>query len=353
MRMFTRADYDRGVSDVGDLLELLHGASQRWQTLQCTVRTWHHTELHARAIERWQAGLGRGQGQTVIFGASDDEPRPREYEFNQRVWIVKPDRLREEADHGTTVARGDLWWNWSEHHGLMSNESDRELAGPKAADAHPLHLAPAMLIPALRFEAIEPVGDSLVVTAKPSGNPHVHFGQPAHGADEHRLTVDAARGVVLGIENFMDGELFSSSRLLDAVFDESIPDEVFVLEVPEGIEASSPRDLHPEVTLEEAAKLARFAVFAIAELPEGNWRHSIHYHRPPRAEDESLHLAYHRADGRGWISIDQKPAADTTWIRSEGQQTVEIDREGTRITISSQTYDEDELRRLADNLVRV
>jgi hypothetical protein len=43
--MFTRADYDRGVSDVGDLLELLHAASGRWQ-----------------------ASLGQRTAQAVIFG---------------------------------------------------------------------------------------------------------------------------------------------------------------------------------------------------------------------------------------------------------------------------------------------
>jgi hypothetical protein len=341
------------VSDVGDLLELLHGAADRWQTLQCTIRSWHDTELQGRAIERWQASVGRGAGQTIIFSTDGDEPRPRTYEFNQRLWIVKPDLLREEAEHGTSVSRGDLWWRWSEHQGFMSNESDAELMGPKAADAHPQHLAPAMLIPALRIETIERTGETLAVTAKPSESRHLHFGQPAHGADEHRLTVDASRGVVLAIENYIDGELFSSSHLLDAVFDEPIPDERFVLEVPDGVEARSPRDLHPQVTLEEAAELAGFAVFAISELPEGNWRHSVHFHRPPRAEDESLHLSFHRADGRGWISVDQKPASNTSWVRSEGQQTVEIDREGTRITISSESYDEDELQRLADNLVRV
>jgi hypothetical protein len=351
--MFTGADYDRVVSDVGDLLELLHGASGRWRTLQCTIRSWHDTELQRRAIERWQASLGQGAGQAMIFSTDGDEPSPLEYEFNQRLWIVKPDRHREESDHGTTVSRGALWWHWSEHQGLMSNESDPQLMGPKAADAHPLHLAPALLIPALRFETVERNGDTLTVTAKPSDSRHVHFGQPAHGADEHRLTVDASRGVVLSIENSIEGELFSSSHLLDAVFDEPIPDETFVLDVPSGVEVRSPRDLHPQVTLEEAAELAGFAVFAISELPEGNWRHSVHYHRPPRAEDESLHLSYHRADGRGWINVDQKPAANTIWVRSEGQQTVEVDREGTRITISSESYDEDELQRLADNLVRV
>jgi outer membrane lipoprotein-sorting protein len=351
--MFTAADYDRGVSDVGDLLELLQGASGRWQTLQCTIRSWHDTELQGRAFERWQASIGSGSTQSIMFSTDGEEERPREYEFNQRVWIVKPDLLREEGEHGTSVSRGELWWHLSEHQGFMSNESDSEMGGPKAADAHPLHLAPAMLIPALRFETVERKGDTLAVTAKPSESRHVHFGHPAHGADEHRLTVDAERGVVLAIENFIGGKLFSSSHLRDVVFDEPIPDEVFVLEAPDGVEARSPRDLHPQVTLEEAAELAGFAVFAISELPEGNWRHSVHFHRPARAGDQSLHLSYHRADGRGWISVDQKPASNTTWVRSEGQQTVEVDRDDTRITISSETYDEDELQRLADNLVRV
>lgn len=350
--MFTSADYDRVVSDVGDLLELLHAASGRWQTFQGTVRGWHDTELQARAFARWQERQGGGTT-VMMYASSDDEPRPREYEFNQRLWIVKPDLLRDEVDHGTTVSRGNLFWVWNEQQGLMTNESDPELQGPKAADTQPLHLAPAMLIPALRFETVARTGDTFAVTAKPSNGRHVHFGQPAHGADEHRLTVDASRGVVLSIENYIDGQLFSSSQLLDAVFDEPIPDEMFVLEMPDGSEARSPRDLHPQVTLEEAAELAAFAVFAIAELPEGNWRHSVHLHRPARAEDQSLHLSYHRADGRGWINVEQKPKSNGSWVRSEGQQTVEVDRDGTRITVSSEVYDEDVLQGLADNLVRV
>jgi hypothetical protein len=352
MRMFTAADYDRCVSDAGDLLELLHGASGRWQTFRGTVRGWHDTELQARAIGRWQAGLGRGGSGSIIFGIGDRESQPREYELTQRLWIAKPDRLREESEHGTTVARGDLWWNLSEHGGLMSNETDRELHGQGAAEAHPLHLSPALLIPALSFETIERLEDRLVVTAKPSGDPHVHFGQPAHGADEHRLTVDASRGVVLEIESLIDGRPFSRSQLLEPVFDEPIPDDVFVLEVPDGVEPRSPRDWHPQVTLEEAAKLAPFAVFAIAELPEGNWRHSVHCHRPPRAEGQAIHVNYHRADGRGFITLAQTSLDNETWARALDQESVQVERDGTRITVSSDAYDEAELRRLAENVVR-
>jgi hypothetical protein len=351
--MFTRGDYDRDVSDVGDLLELLYGASDRWQTVRCSVRGWNDTELQRRAIERWQAAQGQGSSQVMMFGIGEHKPPPREYEFTQRVWIVKPDRLREESEHGTTVSHGDLWWSWSEHGGLMSNEKDRELTGQKASDAHPLHLSPALLIPGLRFGTIERIGDALVATARPRGIPHVHFGQPVHGADEHRLTVDAVRGVVLRIESFIDGRLFSSSQLVDAVFDEPIPDEVFVLERPEGVEARSPRELSPRVTLEEAAELAPFPVFAISELPEGNWRHHVHYHRPPRAEDQSVHITYHRADARGFITLAQTSLENRSSAQALGQESVQVEREGTRITVSSETYDEAELRRLAENAERV
>jgi hypothetical protein len=235
----------------------------------------------------------------------------------------------------------------------MSNESDREVMGQQALDAQPLHLAPATLIPALQFVTIEEAGGTLVVTAKPSRLPHVHYGQPAHGADEHRLVVDPERGVVLAIENFLEGRLFSSSQLVDPVFDAPIPDEIFVLEVPEGVEARSPRDWNPQVTLEEASERAPFTVFAISELPEGNWRHSVHYHRPPHGEDEAVHITYHRADGRGFIVVAQSSLDSKTWARAHGQESVQVERDGTRITISSETYEETELQRLADNLVRV
>jgi hypothetical protein len=351
--MFTPGDYDRTVSAVGDLLELLHGASDRWGTLRCSVRMWHDTELQLRAFERWQAQQGQGSRQVMMYASGGDEPPPREHEFVQRLWIVKPDCLREESEHGTTVSRGDTWWNWSKHSGLMSNESDPEVGGQKAADAHPPHLAPALLIPTLRFERIERIDGTLVVTAKPRPSPHSHFGQLAHGADEHRLTVDATRGVVLRIDSFIDGQLFWSSQLLDAVFDAPIPDEVFVLERAEGVEARSPRDLHPQVSLEEAAELAPFAVFAISELPEGNWRHNVHYHRAPRTEDQAVHITYHRADGRGFITLGQTSLENETWARAHGQESVEVERDGTRITLSSETYDEAELRRLAENVERV
>jgi hypothetical protein len=92
--MFTGGDYDRGVSDVGDLLELLHGASDRWQTLCCSVRSWHDTELQRLAIERRQAELGLGSSQSMIFGIAEEEPPRAEYEFTQRLWIVKRDGTR-------------------------------------------------------------------------------------------------------------------------------------------------------------------------------------------------------------------------------------------------------------------
>jgi hypothetical protein len=350
--MFTPGDYDRGVSDVGDLLELLHGASERWQTFRGSVRMWHDTELQRQAIERWQTEQREGSSQVMLFGIGEEASEPAEYEFSQRLWIVKPDRLREESEHGTTVSRGDLWWSWSEHIGLMSNETDREVTGQRAADAHPVHLAPALLIPGLRFETIERAGDTLVVTAKPSGA-HVHFGQLAHGADEHRLIVDATRGVVLKLESFLDGRVFSSSELHDAVFDEPIPDEVFVLELPEGVEARSPRDMHPQVTLEEAAELAPFTVFAISELPKGDWRHHVHYNRSLPGVNETVHVTYHRADGRGFIVVAQSSLDNQAWARAHDQESVQVERDGTRITVSSDSYDEAELQRLADNLVRV
>jgi hypothetical protein len=31
----------------------------------------------------------------MIFGIGEEKPPPSEYEFTQRLWIVKPDRLRE------------------------------------------------------------------------------------------------------------------------------------------------------------------------------------------------------------------------------------------------------------------
>ncbi len=332
------------MSDVGDLLELLHGARDRWATLQCTARHWHHVERGQIAAERW-ASASRG---TQMYARFQGGSQPETYERSERLWIAKPELFRIESDHRMQVTRGDTWWSRSED-GITTNDGDPQMRASDPLHEYAAHLDPAVLIPQLTFETV----NGPVVRARTRANDQFGPGLLLGGGDRHVLTVDE-RGVVLRIESFIDGEPFRSSELTDVVWDAEIPEDVFRLEAQAGEEVISMHDRHrPNLTLDEAAAEATFAVWAVAELPEGVWRTRTHLHRD-RNRGERIGILYHRADGRGAIQLhEHATGAELPWTRSSETAAVVTERNGTTITLQSQDYDEETLRGLAETLVRV
>ena len=306
------------MSDVGDLLELLHGAEDRWTTVQATV---------------W-----------VRRGA--------ERERRTRLWLAKPDRWRQEDGEHVSVGRGRLWWESSPELGFMSNQSDPDLERGHPLQSFGPHLAPAQLIPLLSFVETTRAEQELSARVRPRQTHGSSFALP-EGADEHLLTIDARRGVVLCIESFRDGRPFEVSRLEDVVWDEEIGDDVFELVPPPGVRVRSPRELHRVVTFEEAARFASFAVFAISELPPGQWRSRVHFNAAGGVDPESVYVTYHRADAPGFITLYEQPdVVPERRRRLAGPPQVVVERERTRITIVSETHGEDSLRALSDKLER-
>ena len=115
-----------------------------------------------------------------------------------------------------------------------------------------------------------------------------------------------------------------------------------------------PRELHPELTLEEAAERAPFAVFAVTELPGGEWRLRIHYNEGFRDRPAEVHLLYHRADGRGSLVLAERAAGTAGRLgHGDRQARFEVERDGTSITFSSETLTEPRLAELAGRLERV
>lgn len=157
------------MSDVGDLLELMHGAGDRWQSVETTVRQWRNVILGRVAVEHWQEELRRtGVGVSSMFAFAGDGEQPEEHEHTLRLSVTKPDRWREETADHVSVGRGPLWWSWSEHSGFVSNEADPEVRHG------------------------DPWLGGFRVRARP--RPTRSFGRGlAHGADEHRLFVDPER----------------------------------------------------------------------------------------------------------------------------------------------------------------
>ena len=50
------------MSELGDLLELMHGARNRYRTLRLTMREWQHSGRHLRVFEEQARRRPRGGG---------------------------------------------------------------------------------------------------------------------------------------------------------------------------------------------------------------------------------------------------------------------------------------------------
>jgi outer membrane lipoprotein-sorting protein len=368
------------MTDLGELLVLLHGARRRISTVRATVRMWRHVVRQSEALQR--------AGWTAYAPSAGES---EEIEEVVRVWFAPPERVREEREgsHGASVAicRGPHWWRYDEVNGAMSNEGAPDSRGGIGDELYWL-LDAAPAIGLLEFDTIvraARAGRSVLrVRAVPrtaaAGNDGALIRLGAAGADELLLDVDAERGTPLRIESRFAGEPMALSEVVEIAFDEEFGDDIFVFTPPPGEPVRSVLDLLPVrhgLTIEQAVALAPFTVWIPARLPAG-WESEIGFageeERPQMAPHVYLH--YRAADGTHALRISESPADHPNDEEAEGpggswqeiernhrrMQTREpaeswqpaqlrMELEGTRILISSTDLGVDALAELAVGLV--
>jgi hypothetical protein len=372
------------MTDLGDLLVLLHGAGGRVSTLRAVVRTWQHIAVSREAMAR-RAGHG-----DVAYGPAG-EPQRESVEQLARVWLALPGRVREERDDPDGgwfgVRRGRLWWQYDAQNGATSNEDQPEV-GSGIGEEFGWLLEPAPLIGLLDFGEIGPGSRAgrrtLCVRAVPrvlgAGIDGPLWRLGAMGADELRLDVDAERGLLLRVESRFEQQPFAISEVLEIGFDEQFSDDTFVFTPPPGepVRISEQFLVRRDLTIEQAVALAPFTVWIPARLPAG-WEIEIGFaaahDRPPTAPHVFLH--YRAADGTHGLTVAESPADGPRDAEAEGpggpwreiasgqrqlqirepveswhaaQALVELD--GTRILIRSNDLGVDALADLAATLVR-
>jgi hypothetical protein len=347
------------MGELGEVLELLHGAGDRWRTARLTIRDWLHHERARVAHERRRQS---GAAHQMTLYAHRGAPEP-EHESVVRVWL-DGDRAREERADGLAIRHGDRWWLWSEAFGARTNDGDpRHLAG--IGDVALRLLEPSHVLAALRLELAgetEAVGRSALRVVARERDARRETGmllfQLGYGADAYELLVDRERGVLLRTAALLDREPFAVTEVGDLAFDETFPPETFVFELPEG--ESFREDVSGRrSTLESAAAAAPFTVLAPAAVPEG-WRLVVisipasdrpptpdvvvlHYHSPDAAHSLSIHeCAADAADQHEWIVWEERDgvgvaAPDTVggWAR--------VVRHGTRAVLHSSDVELDDL----------
>jgi len=296
------------VSGFGDLLELMHGATGRVRSVQAEIVERRRPELLERAFrrfaERVEMARGGGYFHIPLGGVSPGE------QADEHVWRVElsaeAGRFRQErrgpdAEH-VLVVDGERWWSWSPAFGLRSHEDERGVHHDGGLDL----LDPSGF---LSGYALEQAGEA-VAAGRPTRRIRVRSTSSRHrpfdlepGIEEAELLLDAERGLVLRRAELVDGEEAFVREVEQIAYDEALPPEVFVFELPAG--ASAQGRAEPQVTTVDAAStLASFPVFKLDPVPP-EWRVQAVYVAAtahPTLPD-SVTLLYSRPDGGQHLQI--------------------------------------------------
>lgn len=222
------------MDDLGQVLEVMHTSSQRWNSLRLKGHEWRHHETFSRAWEHHFDELRKSGSailQSIAFRKPDAGKPPEEGREEWRVWLEKPDRRRTYFQVGdqmvSAVFIGPRWWSWSPW-GFRSNEgapNNHHGFGPAEGLVDPAeHLSFLQIRLDDRSTFLSrPV---FLVTAAPRTIEPQGFEPTFHmlgtGADLYRLTVDAETGILLRSQAEFEGRAF---RVIQV--DEIAVDEVF------------------------------------------------------------------------------------------------------------------------------
>ena len=108
------------MSELGELLELLYTARDRFSTVEAAFLNWRHTEHADRALERW--ATEKPAGSVSVLRAVDDgggvpdRSQPAIMEQTSRLWYRKPSHWRHQLDldrgeePSVVIIDGGRWW---------------------------------------------------------------------------------------------------------------------------------------------------------------------------------------------------------------------------------------------------
>jgi hypothetical protein len=298
------------VSELGDLLELIHGATTRVASVRATMAEFCRPELLEVAFRRFgdRTGFARGGGYfyAPLGGVAVGE-RADEHVWEIKLWAdagrFRVERVGPDVE-SVLVVDHERWWNWSPAFGLRSHEDEpgvRHHGGLDLLDASGFVVGFDLEVAGRTVVAGRPSTTVRVRGARTEGHP---VGL-ALGIEEADLQIDSDRGVVLRRTELVDGQPAFVREVETITYDEPLPPDVFVFTPPPGTPARKPAK--PQwTTLDEAASLASFPVLKLAEVPP-DWRvDAIVAPAPARpTRPESVTLAYTRRDGGERLEVYQ------------------------------------------------
>ena len=360
------------MTELGDLLELLHRAHASFRTVRFEAREWRHTWRTQAAYARAMEGA-TGVGQVVL----QTDSVPEEWEITVRGWLAPP-RVREERGEAgrLTIGASDAarWWQVMPEWATVSDEGDGWSTGQVGECLRP-YVDPAPLTAGLTLELAgraDVAGrQAILVRAVPRPRPfRAEHDALLTGADRHELAFDAERGTLLRSISLVDDEPAVRLEVAEIAFDEPIDETLFHHEPRPGEEVAKPGEVRAGnvVSIEVAARLASFAVLVPGSLGHG-WRSHVLYTpgREGTRVRETVTVALYRDDASHSVTLRQSAGPWESW-QTNGTEEAErggstlrvsvgpwhrvlVEQGGTHVELDSGTVETEELVELALTLV--
>ena len=299
------------MSEFGDLLELVHGATGRIGSVQATLNERCWPELLEAAFQRFgeHTGFARGGGYFhAPLGGVAAGQRADEHAWEIRLW-ADAGRFRVERDgpdlESVVVVDHEKWWSWSPAFGLRSHADEvgvTHLGGLDLLDASEV-LADCELDLEGETRVAGRTAKCIRVRGARSGGHPLGL---ALGIEEATLEIDAERGLLLRRVELEEGQPAFVREVETITYDEPLAPDRFVFVVPDGRSARAQAE--PRMTsLDESALLASFPVCKLEEIPR-DWRVDALFvpasERPTRPD--TVTLLYSRRDGGERLEIHQR-----------------------------------------------
>ena len=231
------------MSELGDALELLHGAAGRVRALTATLLVWYDEERGMRAVEAARERHPRGG--IAVYGhvGRSAPPPPSQYEQRVLVHYRQPDRYRLHRQANAAA-------HWP-HDVLQVCDGQREwtfVAAERTAYVQPpcphellRLLDPSWLVAACTLRvsgrSSYQARPAVELDARPRPDPAAlhQYHHLDGGAEELHAVLDAETGLLLSLTSRFDGEPYKVERLTDVIDDQPLDDELFRFTPPAGI----------------------------------------------------------------------------------------------------------------------
>lgn len=311
---------------LGDVLEVLFGPDDRFQTIRATVRHWLDYDL-ARKVG--------GQGRAVLGRKKDDmgsEPGPPKSSTSTRtIWLSRPAcariEERREVDGNIettlTVTDGVRRWERDTEGHVEINEGERQsrtASGSNAIDINvDRHFNPAQIrlfFQELILESLGPVRsagrDCVRVRAVPRPGARLWPHWLPKEANEYEFHVDPERGVLLSIISRNGGEVLQVCEVLEVAFDEPLESSLFTYNPAPGEQVGSKIPAVERLTLAAAVSRMPFTVLVPTRVPDAEHSHfEIMYHPPRRQRGRArLALMYRGSEAYDHLWVDEGDRPD-------------------------------------------